>query len=157
MLYTNQCFLVEVATSTSCSMHTQVVNFHIVMEIWLGQSLHIHISTDGHWMIMMIAHWWFKLIKSCALWFMVDLWPMYSSLCQHKPKLISSMQQQLSDKVKEVKNTWILVGASRSGHSISSSSCSYWLCRLTCRMLQFLLFLLDWTQISFFRNASNST
>ena len=33
MSYTNQCFLVEVATSTSCSMHTQVENFHIVMEI----------------------------------------------------------------------------------------------------------------------------
>ena len=33
MPYTNQCFLVEVATSTSGSMHTQVVNFHIVMEI----------------------------------------------------------------------------------------------------------------------------
>ena len=31
MPYTNQCFLVEVATSTSGSMHTQVVNFHIVI------------------------------------------------------------------------------------------------------------------------------
>ena len=28
MPYTNQCFLVEVATSASCSMHSQVVNFH---------------------------------------------------------------------------------------------------------------------------------
>ena len=35
MPYTNQCFLVEVATSTSTSgsMHTQVVNFHIVIKI----------------------------------------------------------------------------------------------------------------------------
>ena len=70
MPYTNQCFLVEhveVATSTSCSMHTQVVNFHIVMER-LEQSLHIYISTGGHWMIMMIAYWLFKLIKkSCTL------------------------------------------------------------------------------------------
>ena len=78
---------------TSCSMHTQVVNFHIVMEIWLEQSLHIYISTGGYWMIMMIAYWLFKLIKkSCTLWFMVDLWPIHSSLCQHEPKLISSMQ-----------------------------------------------------------------
>ena len=41
-------------------MHTQVVNFHIVIEIWLGQSLHIYISTGDHWMIMMIAYWLFK-------------------------------------------------------------------------------------------------
>ena len=33
MPYTNQWFLVEVAISTSGSLHTQVVNFHIVMEI----------------------------------------------------------------------------------------------------------------------------
>ena len=33
MPYTNRCFLVEVAALTSGSMHTQVVNFHIVMEI----------------------------------------------------------------------------------------------------------------------------
>ena len=46
MPYTNQCFLIKVATSTSCSMHTQVVNFHIVMEIWLGQSLHRWLLDD---------------------------------------------------------------------------------------------------------------
>ena len=33
MPYTNRWFLVEVVTSTSGSMHTQIVNFHIVMEI----------------------------------------------------------------------------------------------------------------------------
>ena len=71
MPYTNQCFLVEVATSTSCSMHTQVVNFHIVMEIWLGQSLHIHISTDGHWMIMMIAHWNLFIFLVHSFWSLV--------------------------------------------------------------------------------------
>ena len=46
-------------------------------------------SLSGHWMI---AYWLFKLIKSCTLWFMLDLWPIHSSLCQHEPKLISSMQ-----------------------------------------------------------------
>ena len=45
MPYTNQYFLVEVAISTSCSMHSQVVNFHIVMEIWLGLSLHIYFNS----------------------------------------------------------------------------------------------------------------
>ena len=146
MPYTNQCFLVEVDTSTSCSMHTQVVNFHIVMEIWLGQCLHIYFnsctnlqktlilwlmvdlwplkylcanmgpytvfyiiviykqyldklrvvktpwvvvdaSSRGHWMV---AYWLFKLIKSCTLWFMVDLWPIQLSLCKHESKLIST-------------------------------------------------------------------
>ena len=68
MPYTNQCFLVEMATSTSSSMHTQVVNFHIVMEICLGQSLHIYISTGGHWMIMMIAY----KVAHCDLWLTFD-------------------------------------------------------------------------------------
>ena len=76
------------STWSGCSLHTQVVDFHIEMEIWLGQSLHIYISTGGHWMIMMIAYWLFKLIKSCTLWFVVDLWPIHSSLWQHEPKLI---------------------------------------------------------------------
>ena len=131
MPYTNQCFLAEVATSTSCSMHTQVVNVHIVMEIWLGQSLHIYISTGGHWMIMMIVYWLFKLIKSCTLWFMVDLWPIHSSLCQHEPKLISSMQatviresKRSKKEKKKKKKTWILVGASLSGPSISTFDCA---------------------------------
>ena len=64
MQHTNQCFLVEVAISTSCSMHTQVVNFHIVMEIWLGQSLHIYFNSCTN------------LQKKFDFVFMLDLWPL---------------------------------------------------------------------------------
>ena len=35
--------------------------------------LHIYVSTGGHCMIMMIAYWLFKLMKSYTLSFMVDL------------------------------------------------------------------------------------
>ena len=42
MPYPNQCFLEEVDTSTSGSMHTQVANFHIVMEIdWDNVGIYI--------------------------------------------------------------------------------------------------------------------
>ena len=44
--------------------------FHIVMEIWLGQSLHIYFNTCAN------------LQKSLILWFMLDLWPLK---CQHEP------------------------------------------------------------------------
>ena len=148
MSYTNQCFLVEVAISTSCSMHTQVLisilrwkfdwnslslyiyfnnctNLQKSLILWFMLDLwplkylcantspycflhnrnkqylhklrvlvktpwvHVGTSSSGHWMT---AYWMFKLIKSCTLWCMVDLWPIHSSLCQHEPKLISSMQ-----------------------------------------------------------------
>ena len=64
MPYTNQCFLVEVATSTSCSMHTQVVNFYIVMEIWLGQSLQYifqQVAIGWSWWLHMVVQTYKKL------------------------------------------------------------------------------------------------
>ena len=73
MPYTNQCFLVEVAISTSCSMHTQVVNFHIVMEIWSGQFKFAHyISTDA----LTYKKKKKKKKKHLILWFMLDLSPL---------------------------------------------------------------------------------
>ena len=93
MPYTNQCFLVEVATSTSCSMHTQVVNFHIVMEIWLGQSLDIIIyfnrwPLDDYDDCILVVQTYKKLH------IVIYDWPLTTTfiLVQHEPKLISSMQ-----------------------------------------------------------------
>ena len=123
MPYTNQCFLVEVATSTSGSMHTQqyaqVVNFHTVMEIWLGQCLHI-IFQQLHWLIQ----------KSLILWFMVDLWQCWSLkyLCTNMSPycFLHNRNKQYLDKLRLVKTPWVLVDASSIGHWMVG----YWLFKL---------------------------
>ena len=57
-------------------------------------------SSSGHWMI---AYWLFNLIKSCTLWCIYDPWPIYSSMCQHQPKLISSVQATVIRQSKRSK------------------------------------------------------
>ena len=67
----------------------------------------------------MIAYWSHKVIKSCNLWLMLDLWPLKYPCPNKSPNLsLQKCKQQHLDKLKEVKTPWILDGASSCYHSM---------------------------------------
>ena len=103
-----------------------------------------------------------KVIKSCNVWIMLDLWPLKYPCANISPNLfLQKCKQQHLDKLKAVKTPWVLFGASNGGHSMTTNL----LPQLTKSSI--LWFLLDswplkvfaptWTQLYFFRNASSST
>ena len=103
-----------------------------------------------------------KVIKSCNIWIMLDLWTLKYPCINISPNLfLQKCKQQHLDKLKEVKTPWVLVSASNGGHSMII----HLLPQLT--KSNILWFLLDfwplnilaptWTQLYFFRNASSST
>ena len=118
-------------------------------------------SSSCHQVLMLscISH---KVIKSCNMWIILDLWPLKYPCANISPNLfLQKCKQQHLDKLKEVKTPWVLFGASNGGHSMSTNL----LPQLTKSSI--LWFLLDfwplkilaptWTQLLFFRNASSST
>ena len=60
-----------------------------------------------------------KVIKSCNMWIMLDLWPLKYPCANISPNLfLQKCKQQHLDKLKEVKTPWVLVGAWNRGHSM---------------------------------------
>ena len=113
-------------------------------------------SNGGH---SMRTHLLPQLTKSNILWFLLDLWPLKIHPCANMdPTLFfQKCKQQYWDILNEVKTPWILVGTSKSGHSMIA----YLLRQLTKSNILWLwplkILAPTWTQIYFFRNASSST
>ena len=60
-----------------------------------------------------------KVIKSCNMWIMLELWPLKYPCANISPNLfLQQCKQQHLDKLKEVKTPYVLVGASNGGHSM---------------------------------------
>ena len=60
-----------------------------------------------------------KVIKSCNMWIMLDLWPLKYPCANISPNaFLQKCKWQHLDKLKEVKTPWGLVGASNGGHSM---------------------------------------
>ena len=108
-----------------------------------------------------ISPWSRRVIKSCNLWIMLDLWPVKYPYAKMSPNLfLQKCKQQYLDKLKEVKTPWVLDGASNGDHSMITFIAPT-------HKSNILWFLLDfwplkilaptWTQLFFFRNASSST
>ena len=82
----------------------------------------------------MIVYWSCKVIKSCNLWLMLDLWPLKYPCANKSPNLFlqECKQQHLDTKLKEVKTQWVIDGASSSYHDYCIShkvikNCNFWL------------------------------
>ena len=112
---------------------------------------------EGLWIAYLLR----QLTKSNILWFLLDLWPLKILAPTWSQLYFSEMQAAVLRYTKWSENTWVLVGASNSGHSMIA----YLLRQLT--KSNILWFVLDlwplkilaptWTQIYFFKNASSST